>query len=302
MHKNKLVVAIKNKGEVLKEFKDEIRIPFGAEYSIYIKNLNTVRALVSITIDGTDIGDGTKFIVQANDSIEIERFLKNGNMNEGNRLKFIERNAKVEQARGVQAEDGLIRVEFQFEKPAAKPIDFGKLLFEKTKEVHHHHYPSYPTRWYLGGPYYGSGAIGSTADDRVLMKSSVSRSFGAGGGATGSAGDSYNVTSQACNFTAQDTSSISANYSAEVPTSAPVNDVGITVEGSVSDQKFQYGSWFDVESESDVIVLRLVGNLGKEKVQVAVKAKHKQRCKTCKHVNKNTAKFCSECGTGLTIV
>lgn len=118
MYNNKLAVAIKSAGNVLREFKDEVYVPFGAEYSIYIKNLNGVRALVTVSVDGEDVGDGTQFVINANDTVELERFIKNGNLSKGNRFKFIERTSAVEEHRGVRLEDGLVRVEFSFEKPA----------------------------------------------------------------------------------------------------------------------------------------------------------------------------------------
>lgn len=116
MYNNKLVVAIKHRGKILREIGEEVYLPFGSEYSIYIKNLHSVRVLVSVEIDGDDVGDGTKFIIHPNSFIDLERFVRNGNLKKGNRFKFIERTSAVEQHRGVGAEDGLIRVEFQFEK------------------------------------------------------------------------------------------------------------------------------------------------------------------------------------------
>lgn len=300
MHNNKLVAAIKHKGKVLAEFKDQVRIPFGSEYTVYIKNLNSVRALVSITIDGKDIGDGTKFIVQPNSDIEIERFLKNGNMNEGNRLKFIERNAKVEEARGIEAEDGLLRVEFQFEKPAVNFADLFK-NYKQTTEIHHHHHHDYYKPYWYGGPYYGTrlGGVGGSSSG-VLYNSEV-KCATAGAGVARSLGNVSNVT-----LTTTADSSVNhcfvSNSEQLIGASAQANEAGITVEGSVSEQKFQTGAWFDVETVSHVIVLRLFGGSGKTKVVQAVTSKAKQKCKTCKHVNKVTAKFCSECGTGLTIV
>ncbi len=121
MYNSKLAVALKSNGKVLREVGENVFIPFGSEYSIFIKNLNTVRALVSVEIDGDDVGDGTQFIVEPNDSIDLERFVRSGNMKKGNRFKFIERTGAVEDHRGVGVEDGLVRVEFKFEKPYEPP-------------------------------------------------------------------------------------------------------------------------------------------------------------------------------------
>lgn len=120
MYSNNLAVAIKSSGKVLREFDDQVFLPYGSEYSIFIKNKNTVRASAKIEIDGIDVTQGVSLIVNPNDEIELERFIKNGNLVNGNRFKFIERTAQIENHRGIKVEDGLVRIEFQFEKP--RPI------------------------------------------------------------------------------------------------------------------------------------------------------------------------------------
>jgi len=41
MYESKLAAAIKVDGKVLREFKDTVHIPFGSEYTVLLKNLNT---------------------------------------------------------------------------------------------------------------------------------------------------------------------------------------------------------------------------------------------------------------------
>ena len=116
MYESKMAAAIKVKGKVLREFKDTVHIPFGSEYSILLKNLHTTRAVVNVFIDGTDMVPGG-LVLNAGQEVDLERSVKNGNLTEGNRFKFIERTGAVEQHRGVGIEDGLVRVEFQYEQP-----------------------------------------------------------------------------------------------------------------------------------------------------------------------------------------
>ena len=115
MYNNKAAVAIKVNGKVLREFKDTVYIPFGSEYSILLKNLNTVRALINVYIDGDNVVPGG-LVLNAGQEVDLERAIRNGNMSEGNRFKFIERTSNIEDHRGIKLEDGLIRIEFQFEK------------------------------------------------------------------------------------------------------------------------------------------------------------------------------------------
>jgi hypothetical protein len=116
MYNQKLVASIKANRKVLREFKDTVYIPFASEYSILIKNLNTVRAVVSVFIDGEDQTPGG-LVLNAGQEIDLERSIKNNNLKEGNKFKFIERTGAVEQHRGIKLEDGIVRIEYQFERP-----------------------------------------------------------------------------------------------------------------------------------------------------------------------------------------
>lgn len=117
MYSNKMVCCLKANGKVLREFKDIVYVPFGTEYSILIKNLNSVRAQVRVSIDGNDATENVSLVIGPNSETELTRYIKNGNLNSGNSFKFIERTSQIEQYRGVGVEDGLIRIEFQFERP-----------------------------------------------------------------------------------------------------------------------------------------------------------------------------------------
>ena len=82
-----------------------------------------------------------------------------------------------------------------------------------------------------------------------------------------------------------------------------LNDAGITVPGSISEQKFQVVAGFQTEDEKHVIILRLLGETADNKPVVKpVTVKAKPKCITCGRVNKATAKFCQDCGTALEIV
>ncbi len=255
MYASKLAVAVKSGGKVLREFGDTVYVPFGSEYSIFIKNLNNVRALVNITIDGEKVTDDG-LVVNGNSQVDLERFL--GDLTKGHRYKFIERTEKIEQHRGVGVEDGLIRIEFQFEKPVKpwKPYEYDNTYRDPFR-----------------------GGLMKSADYQAF------RSMGASG----------SLNSIQCS---------TASYSASATsTSMSLNDAGITVKGSVSDQKFITTHMGEMETETHVMVIKLLGETGQGKqVKKPVTVKTKQLCDTCGHKNKATAKFCSECGTSLELI
>ncbi len=262
MYNQKLVASIKSKGKVLREFKDTVYIPFASEYSILLKNLNTVRAVVNVFIDGENVVPGG-LVIDPGRTVDLERWIKNGNLSEGNKFKFIERTTAIENGpRGIKLEDGLIRVEYQFEIP--RPIiNISNTLWNT--------------------PQYGS--------NNVLRGMSIG----------GSAGDvAWPAGSVTCNASLNSVSASSFDVTASAASFQ--NETGITVPGSKSEQKFQTVTVGALESTVHNIVLKLVGDLGNNKpVETAVTVKAKPKCTTCGHQNKATAKFCSECGTALEI-
>ena len=267
MYANKLVASLKANGKILREFKDNVYIPFGSEYSFLLKNLNTKRALVNVFIDGEDMTPGG-LVLNAGQEVDLERSIKNGNLKEGNKFKFIERTGNIEQHRGIKLEDGLVRIEFQFEQ------------YDLTQFFINNH------NTYNSGIMRGSkmtGISGSTGDWAAPMGATYSSV----GGSSMDAGW----------ITASGATTNSMNVSAQ---SAPVNDVGITVAGSKSTQSFTTTSMGVLENDKYSIVLKLLGETSdNEPVRTPVTVKHKPKCTTCGKQNKATNKFCSECGTSL---
>lgn len=270
MYNQKMAACLKANGKVLREFGDEVYIPFGQEYSILLKNLNSVKALVNISIDGTDVIPGG-LVIEANREVELERFVKD--MSKGNRFKFIERTAGIEQHRGIKIDDGLIRISFNFEKQ----------------------YPKFEPPRVMGGSW------GGTFDNRVY-----------GGTFSDNHGYNTDAVSKGVmRGIVHDSSGVrcSAQYSANSASPQLMNIVstqslaGITAPGSVSNQKFQQASWFATEAETHVMVLRLFGETETGKQVVApVTVKTVPVCTMCGRKNKATAKFCSGCGAGLELV
>ena len=297
MYKSKLAVAIKHNGKILRETKDIVHLPFGSEFSVLVKNLNSRRAKFTLNIDGTDALDGTEIIVNANSETEIKRFIRNGNMDEGNAFKFIERTKSIEDGpRGIKIDDGAVRVEFWFEqeKPEIKIKD---IYWEK------HHY-----RDVYQQPYYYIGDITRSGWGTLIGSSGVSGSLGdyiGSASASIAKGEILNQVSQS-NATYSATSASTRNLSDvadSIAKSAEIkNDIGITVQGSKVEQKFTTVYGFTSEANSEVIVIRLVGQVGEIEVTKPITVAHRPECSTCGKLNKANSKFCSQCGTALTLI
>lgn len=272
MYNSKFVVCIKASGKVLRETKDLVHLPYGSEFTVLVKNLNSRRAKFRLYIDGTDVLDGTEIIVDANSEVEMKRFIRNGNMNEGNAFKFIERTVSIEEGpRGIKVDDGIVRVEFWFEKEEPIIVD---TIYRDRREYW------WDRKYY---PYYDYYSPATTS----MVK-------------TGGILRSHDVQFPALSVSANNTTAENLSNSSTI---GSFNDVGITVPGSKVEQKFQSVYGFNSENQSHVIVIRLVGKTQKdEEVSKPITVKAKQKCVTCGKTNKMTANFCQSCGTALELL
>lgn len=288
MYGNKLAAAIKVNGKVLREFKDTVYIPFGSQYSILIKNLNTVRTVVDVFLDGENVVPGG-LVLNAGQEIDLERWIKNGNLSEGPKFKFIERTSNIEDGpRGIKLEDGLIRVEYQFEKVVRQPEYVDHHIYHRDV----HHWPTWRPYYYGQDVWYGEkyGAMGSAHTKTSLSNETTGILRGSTAVASVNAVNSVTTQGVLCNASVSDIKSYVAN------------DVGITVPGSKSEQKFSTASWFPTETEKHSMVIKLLGETQDNKpVTKPVTVKNKPKCQTCGRQNKAQARFCQECGTALTI-
>jgi hypothetical protein len=247
MYSNNFAAAIKVNGKILREFGDTVYLPFGSEYEIRLKNINTSRTKVTIEIDGENV-TGCGLILNPSETVDLERFIRNGNLSEGNRFKFIERTNKIENHRGIKLEDGLITIRYEFEL-------FRQPYTSYSKDI--------PINYYVGG---GGGRYKSSVRGGLI-------------------------------------NSINTNSTLSANVALSVNETGITVEGSKSNQKFNTTLWNGSIGGTNVLNIKMLGETEEnKKVREPVTVKTKLECKTCGTVNPATSNFCSECGTSLQLI
>ena len=311
-YSHQFATAIKVDGNILREQAGAVAIPFGSEYSIYLKNMSSVRALAKVEIDGQDVTEGLSLVLNPNGSMDLERYVRNGNRNCGNRFKFVRKTERIEKHRGNRAEDGLVRIEYRFEKQ--KPIDVH------THTYHHDHYDYYwwPWKYHRYDPWPtwlypsiactgfsssasgGLGGQGSALDDASFGNANYQMS-------TSQINDNGNLSITNWSFDTSGTSHVkggatsvfACSASPVQPSGAISGDPGITVPGSESHQQFYNAGWFETEEQSYVLVLRLVGAVGGKPVAKAVTVKSKPTCQTCGKKNKPNDSFCQGCGASL---
>jgi len=116
MFKDNFIVAVKYNDSILREDGDTVTLPFDSEYSILLKNLDSKRASVNITIDGEDILNGNSLVLKPNSVLDLKGFLED-NDEVKKKFKFIHKTKDIADYRGDRIDDGLIRIEFAYEKP-----------------------------------------------------------------------------------------------------------------------------------------------------------------------------------------
>jgi hypothetical protein len=280
MYKNDFVAVVKENGKILRENGNTVYLPFGCEYSILLKNLRSRKAVVKVSIDGQDVLNGSRLIVNPNSELELERFLED--MDKGNRFKFIQKTSKIQEHRGDKVDDGIIRIEFQYEAEVLQRplVDWTYMNNEPLT--------TFPNHKYYGTPIscnYDNSSANYGINPTMYASMNVS-----------------NATPRRIQISADSTTDglISGEGKVKLDSIQPLQDEGITVKGSESTQQFKVGSVGILENESHVITLMLKGHKadGSEIIE-PLTVKTKKICPTCGEQNKSTNKYCADCGTFL---
>ena len=289
-YKDQFVAEVKCNGRILRIKDGYVTLPFGSEYSLLFKNLNSRKVAIDVEIDGTDALNDKSLILGANDSMELEGFLKG--MSARNRFKFIQKTNEIVHHRGDKIDDGLIRIQFAFEKPAPK---IRAIINEHHDHHHHHHHTDWwPYPWRSDIPC-GPPRVWINSSDQ--SKSGDVNTYNCTLGVSGKANSdlsAMNISSNCMTGPEQLAENVNLDDLA-----TPLEDMGITVNGSEANQLFNYGSIGQLE-DSQVIVIQLRGTTLKgDPVATPVTTKTKLVCPSCGMKSISTYKFCPKCGTFL---
>jgi hypothetical protein len=279
MYSHKLVCAVKVGNKILRENnigqeKDAaiVHLPFGSEFSLILKNLSYKKALVKVSIDGRNVTEGG-LIIDKNSEIELERSVGWDNsksndpseairwaLKKGRKFKFIKKTEEISEFRGDRADDGIIRISYQFEH-------WNQNLYPKPWTVSWVDHTNY-------GPIFYRGTHAPVDFTPTITCGASTSSSGSAVGAVNSC------------------------YSAQIGKS---NAEGITVEGSVSRQEFQYGSIGRLEDEEYVMIFKLSGFDKTDATLIAepVTVEIKKQCPSCGKKYKGKYEFCPKDGTAL---
>lgn len=267
-YNNKFVATVKSDGKVLREDNGTVYLPFNSDYSILLKNLNSQRASVNITIDDEDILNGSSLIVNANSDMELERWLTDDDKS-GPKLRFAEKTEEIREARGENnGMDGIVRISWRYEKPITWLPNTIIWRDDSPLRKPCNPYPTYPD-W----------------ENPYEIKYSTSVNHVVDGVSNEVTGGVYNTQE--------------VSYRGTIENSALKNEDGMTIKGEESNQKFSTTHINDLEDEEHVICLKLKGNVNQKPVKKIVTVKTPQICSKCHQKNAWNDNFCSRCGNNL---
>ena len=257
VYQDKFVAEVKSSGKILRMKDGYVSLPFGSEYTILLKNLSSRKASVKISIDGDDVLGGSSLILDPNTESELKGFL-NGNVAK-NSFRFIQKTEEIANHRGDRIDDGIIRIEFAYEKE-------NKLnVLLENKDVHVYHHWNYDN-WFTG--------------DSTVKYSS----------------DPMSHTINSGDITGAPLSSITCQQSLG---QTPMPDEGITVKGSEINQHFNYACIGELENSQVIIIRLKGMTASGKVVQTPLTVKDKLECPTCGRKSNSSFKFCPNCGTFL---
>ena len=119
VYKNNFITVIRHKGGIMRDQNGVVRLPFGSEYSILLKNKDSRTAIVRISVDGEDVMGGHRYIVPGKSQRELKGFLKG--LNATHKFRFIKKTKQIAQYRGDRLDDGMVEVEFWYEQAVKTP-------------------------------------------------------------------------------------------------------------------------------------------------------------------------------------
>ncbi len=263
------VLCVLHKGSPVREIGGTIHLPFNSDYKVRLKNKNSVRAKARVWIDGRQVSNLGDFILQPNETLDLERFLDQS-MTSGNKFKFVPLgDGRVNDP--TDLENGIIKVEFYKEIQPYFPNPRKSFIRSNTHK-------SYG---------FGPEISGTNANWQYTP------TFTTGGKGT--------ACSTSVNY-------VSSNSLMPICDSYISEDAGATVEGGHSGQSFVYANDFPTETHPTTLTLRVrglkEGSFCTEPIQYDwqhKKGEHPKKrikfCPNCGAKRHGMAKFCASCGT-----
>jgi hypothetical protein len=277
--KGGIVATISTHGQILREIRDkasgvdQVYLPFGSDYCIKFKNLDTRKALIRVYVDGSDATNTAQLVVNPGNDGILEGFLDSKTMQVRNSFRFIEKTERISQHRGDKIEDGLIRVEVEFEEPSPFTKALENYPYFPENPWKQDQFPKIPPEYPHVKPYW--------CDAGVTFYGHYNP-------------DTMQTPLVGCVIPNVNNSLNSATFA------TMSNKEGITVKGAPIQQSFNEVTVGAKSNEKIVMIFKLMGEKrDTTEVSTPLTVNTKVVCPTCGKHNTSNCKYCSECGTCL---
>lgn len=277
MYSNKLIACIKSKsGAILRESGDQVFLPYGSEYSIFLKNTAAEKAYIEILVDGTNPLEKSIIELPAGETTELRGWTAKFPENLfGNAFRFIEKTESIENYRGSKPEDSLVEVRFYFEDKSDWTSMFDKLKSDKRTDIYINCPHPRPVQPYYPGPYQTWCSVEGPNSNTSLKNHTTS------------------IPSGGFNSAIMDQTRFGQN----------VDSTGITVRGKVEPNIISGSGTLSGKSFSKKfkhsIVFKLNGIVNNGEIVEAVTTKSKKICPSCGKTQKWSYTYCPHDGTFL---
>lgn len=270
VYSNKFVLCVLLNGKPQEELANgQVKLPFGAEYALRLRNRNNRRAVVKLYIDGENVSGGG-YVIPANDYVDIKR-----HHDVDRAFKFVALNSEdaIDYGKNGPNDDkvkGTIEARFYLEKEQPQVI-----YRDIHHDHHHHHHDHYhprpvpqpwPIRPYNPPIWYGTCGMSNSNEG-----GGTSMTCSAGGGTQSSAGPRGMMrsrTKSAENYSCDvPQPTLSFNAAPAAPPTPELKD-GCTVEGYSTGQSFT-STWVDTEETYTSLKVFLQGFEEEKPVEVA---------------------------------
>jgi hypothetical protein len=230
--RNFVVSILNHENKVVREeagdFNRVARVPFDQEYKIRIQNKTRRRAYARVEIDGMEVSPGRRFVLGPKESVDLERFVLDGDLSTGKRFKFmsLEKGAATGEIQDpTSLENGKIKVTFEpeIEPPTLKYSHNGGQSILRGRGMPETYGSASPNNNTTQAFYSSTGGTPGVETAHVSTNCMVPQGF--------------------------DTLERAIEPQA-------VSELGATVEGSVSDQKFTDShEFFFTENPVEIVIM-----------------------------------------------
>jgi hypothetical protein len=300
MYRDSYILALMVGGKIQKESDDgSVLIPFGSEYVLRLKNKLRKRAVADVWIDGKIAAMG--IVIDANGTVDLERFVADGNLSEGKRFKLARlTDPKVDQPN--DSENGSIEVNFYPEKD--EPVIEKTVIHEYKYDCFHHHGMNWIGHCHqccnnmycnICHPvYYKTFTAGGSLNGGFTSSGNITITSNSGDTTKSVQGGIVHTNAMNTLFSASAESTTASQVGSGLPDGAILNNASMglgeaaaTVEGSTSLQKFS-SIYIDVDRSKPTTIRLIVKGL----------SKLLNTCE-CGYKRKKDVKFCPNDGNQL---